>query len=31
MIQMHLLNIQMQWMMFTRILMIIIRAEKEKF
>ena len=27
---MHLLSIQMQWMMFTKILMIIIQAEKEK-
>ena len=30
MIQMYLLNIQMQWMTFTPILMIIIRAEKKK-
>ena len=29
MIQMYLLNIQMQWMTFTPILMIIIRAEKK--
>ena len=30
MIQMHLSNVQIRWMMFMRILMIIIQAEKEK-
>ena len=29
MIQMHLLSVQMRWMMFMRIFMIIIQAEKE--
>ena len=30
-IQMHLLSVQIQWMTFMRILMIITQAEKEKF
>ena len=29
-IQMHLLNVQIQWMTFMRILMITTQAEKEK-
>ena len=31
MIQMHLLSVQIRWMMFMRIFMSIIQAEKEKF
>ena len=30
MIQMHLLNVKIQWMMFMSIFMIIIRVEKKK-
>ena len=31
MIQVHLLSVQIQWMTFMRILMVITQAEKEKF